>query len=777
MNILEKVRLADGVELIPVQEINDLPEFKDLDYEQDDYVLNKVKSRHRSKIISRDMAMFLKNFEKPSTVVDAIISYAAVVKEDPVQMLEDTHPFIIDLVKSELLVFQWDTTTENIFKTGELFEGYTIIKNIQKIEDTEVYEAFADNENDKHVIIKIGIDKPDQQKVKYNFENEAAILNRLSNEVNPKLIKNGEHNGNTYLILEKIEHTPLLELVGRLRTKLQWKELVRIMKDIVIAYNHLHKEGVYHIDINPRNLLINTAGKIYIIDFGLSGFIENKAHIIPGADYFSPPEVLALYNGGGIPKWSLHCEQYSIAALIYYLYTGKNYINFSFEGEVMRRQLAEEPVRSFKEQGLAPFDELEKILFKCLQKDPKLRYPGLDELIADLDSLHSAEFPAILHREYTLDNLLLYDHTDDLTGALGTEKTIREYFSRGPSCSIFNGGAGIAYFLYRMALHTQSPELISLADIWCNRTKEMTGAEGAYTNKELGFEEKDLEKVSVFNHEPGLHFVQALISSSTGDAATAIQSMGQLLEISKAESSNIDMTMGKSSIVLALASIIKSLPAFFNYDTAAVINYGNSLMDSIWHDKRSTIIGEDYAVKFTGVAHGWAGIIYATLRWYQTAAIPVPDWLEMKIRELYAVREEHNGAVIWKNKINTRYFYYMPGWCNGGAGFVELFTLAAGVFKKAEYLDIAEKIAIDVYSNESMAGDLCCGLAGRCYSLLGLYQATQNEAYYDHASRLLTKSKQVTSFMKTDSLFKGKFGLKLLEIEMEKGNMVSFPCM
>jgi len=777
MNILEKVRLAEGVELIPVREINDLPEFKDLDYEMDDYVLNKVKSRHRSKIISKDMAMFLKKFEKPSTVVDAIMSYATIVKEDPMQMLEDAHPFIIELVKNELLVFQWDDATENIFKAGELFEGYTITKNIQKIEDTEVYEAFADNEDDKYVIIKIGIDKPEQKKIKFNFDNEAAILNRLSNTVNPRLIKQSEHNGYPYLMLEKIEHIPILEHVERLRTKSQFKELVQIMKNIVIAYNQLHQEGVYHIDINPRNLLLNPQGKICIIDFGLSGFIENKTHLIPGADYFSPPEVITMYNGRGVPQWNLYCEQYSIAALIYYLYTGKHYINFSFEGEVMRRQLAEEPVRSFKEQGVPAFDELEKILVRCLQKDPKLRYACLDEIIADFDLLQSSGFPSILKREYVLDNLLLYDHTDDLIGAISTEKTIREYFSKGPSCSIFNGGAGIAYFLYRMALQTANPELISLADIWCNRTKEMTAEENAYTNKELGFEAKDLEEVSVFNHEPGLHFVQALISSSIGDAGTAVHSIGKIVEISKLESSNMDMTMGKSSILLALASIIESLPAFFNFDKTAVINYGNSLMDIIWHDKLSTAISEDYSVKFTGIAHGWAGLIYAALRWHQAADIPVPAWLENKIMELYDVREDHNGPVIWKNKINTRYFYYMPGWCNGGAGFLELFTLAADIFKKAEYIDIAEKIAIDVYNNDSMAADLCCGLAGRSYSLLSLYRATQNEKYYDQAKGLLTKSKQVTTFLKTDSLFKGKFGLNLLEIEMEKANAGSFPCM
>ncbi len=777
MNILEKVRLAEGVELIPIHEINDLPEFKDVDYDADDYVLNKTKSRHRSKIISKDMAMLLRNFEKPSTVVDAIMSYATAVKEDPVQMLEDAHPFIIDLVKNELLVFQWDESVENILKAGELFEGYTIIKNIQKIEDTEVYEAFSDNEDYKNVIIKIGIEKPEQKRIKYNFDNEAVILNGLSNVVNPKLIKHGERDDHPYLIIEKIEHTPLTDYVKRLRDKSQFKELALVMKNIVAAYSQLHKEGVYHIDINPRNLLINTDGKIYIIDFGLSSFIKNKTNYIPAAEYFSPPESITIQQGRSAHHWNSFCEQYSIAAMIYYLYTGKHYIDFSFEGEVMRRQLVEEPVRFFEELGLQPFKELEQILARCLQKDPKLRYPDLDKVIADFDSLQHAKFPNIVRREYALDNLSLYDNTDDLIAKLSSEKTIREYFDRGPSCSIFNGGAGIAYFLYRMALNTKSAELISLADIWSNSVKEMTTREQAYTNKALGFEAKDLEDVSVFNHEPGLHFVQALISSSIGDAGTTMYSMERIIAIGKSDSTNLDMTMGKSSILLALALIVESLPAFVNFDKTFIINYGNSLMDSMWHDKLSTTISDDYSVKFTGIAHGWAGLIYAALRWHQAISASIPAWLEIKIQELYDVREEHDSLIIWKNKINTRYFHYMPGWCNGGAGFLELFLLAADLFKEAKYIDIAEKIAVDVYYNESMAGDLCCGLAGRSYSLLSLYGATQNEKYYDQAKSLLTKSQQVNTFLKTDSFFKGKFGLKLLEMEMDKGNKVSFPCM
>jgi serine/threonine protein kinase len=775
-DILEKMRLAEGVELIPIREINDMPEFKDIEYEADDYVLNKVRSRHRSKIISKDMAMFLKNFEKPSTIVEAVIDYASVVKEDPTQMLADAHPFIMDLLRDELLVFQWDNATGSVFKAGDVFEGYIIQKMIHQIEDTEIYEAHTEGEADKTVILKVGINKNGQDKITHHFDNEAVILKTLSNSVNAKFIAHGERDGNPYIVLEKIENTPLIEYANRLRAKSQFQELVQLMKNIVVAYNQLHKEGVYHIDINPRNILINQEGKIYIIDFGLSCSSDSKTRLVPPLDYFSPPEIL-MFRNGSKRHWDFFCEQYSIAAVIYYLYTGKHPINFSFEGEVMQRQLIEEPVLSFEEQDLAAFDELEQLLKRCLEKKPELRYPDLDEIIAGLDSLQHGKFPEIVQREYALDNLLLYDDTDDLIDVLATEKTIREYFDRGPSCSIFNGGAGIAYFLYRMALCNKSAELISLADVWCNRSKAMSHEESAYINKELGFEAKDVDKISIFNHEPGLHFVQALISSSIGDINTTVKSVEKIIDISKSGSTNQDMTMGKSSILLALASIIESIPALSGFNNDAIIKYGNSLMSDIWDDKISTTISDDYSVKFTGVAHGWAGIIYAALRWHKAIGQPGPVWLENKINELFDVREASNDLIVWKNKINARNYYYMPGWCNGGAGFLELFRFAADIYQKAEYLDIAEKIAIDVSNNPSTTADLCCGFAGRGYALLGLYQSTQNQKYRDQAEALLAKSKQVPSFLKIDSLFKGKFGLKLLETEMDNVNPVLFPCM
>jgi eukaryotic-like serine/threonine-protein kinase len=777
-NILEKIRLAEGVELIPVKEINDLPQLKDIEFDIDDFVLNKPKSRHRSKLVTKDMATLLKQFEKPTTIVDAILSYATSIEQDPTQLLEDAYPFIMDLVKQELLVFNWDSRPVNIFKPGDEFEGYTIIRNIQKIEDTEVFEAFSETAECKNTIIKIGIEKTKEKRLQINFENEALILRHLSNTINPKLISQGQHEEHPYLMIEKIENTPILDHTKRLQRKSEIKELITILKEIVTAYNQLHKEGVLHVDINPRNILITPESKIFIIDFGLSSFTDATYTRMAGIDYFSPPEVISMLNGQRMSKWDLRCEQYSIAALLYYLFTSNHYINFSSDGEEMRRQLLDDPPLSFPVHGLPSFEGLEKIFRKALQKKPEDRYHRLDEMIAELEALDLSSFPAIIQHNYAFDDLSLYNNTDDLIAALGNEKNMREYFNRGPSCSIFCGGAGIAYFLYRLSLHTGSAEMIALADVWNNRTKEMMTEENAFTNKDLQFEEKDVDKISVFNHEPGLHFVQALISNSIGDAGSSLQSIEKLLALSKIETSNLDMTMGKSSILLAMALIFESLPAFFHFDKESIINYGNSYMNHIWQNGSfQKPIQEDYTVKYTGIAHGWSGFIYAALRWHQVTKTPVPEWLERKIEEFIDVREEHKELITWKNKINTRYFHYMPGWCNGSAGFLQFFSMAGGLLKKDAYITIAEKIAVDVYNSPSTEPSLCCGLAGRSYAMLGLYKETKQEKYYDQAKELMLRSKENHSFLKTDSLFKGKFGLKLVECEIEHPETIVFPCM
>ena len=64
----------------------------------------------------------------------------------------------------------------------------------------------------------------------------------------------------------------------------------------------------------------------------------------------------------------------------------------------------------------------------------------------------------------------------------------------------------------------------------------------------------------------------------------------------------------------------------------------------------------------------------------------------------------------------------MPGWCNGSAGQVFLWTAAHQALGENRYLELAEGAAWHVWEKPTVIGNLCCGMAGQSYALLNLYR-------------------------------------------------------
>jgi len=80
-------------------------------------------------------------------------------------------------------------------------------------------------------------------------------------------------------------------------------------------------------------------------------------------------------------------EQYSVAALIYQMWTGVHYLDWSLEREAMLRQIVEAEPVSFQARRVPPWPELEQILRRALHKDPGQRFPDLRALTQALSAL------------------------------------------------------------------------------------------------------------------------------------------------------------------------------------------------------------------------------------------------------------------------------------------------------------------------------------------------------------------------------------------------------
>src|SRR5262249_8074165 len=142
-------------------------------------------------------------------------------------------------------------------------------------------------------------------------------------------------------------------------------------------------------------------------------------------------------------------------------------------------------------------------------------------------------------------------------------------------------------------------------------------------------------------------------------------------------------------------------------------------------------------IPFLGIAHGWAGMLYATLLWCHSARRALPDAVEERLRQLTACGEPIGRGIRWQVKLrrHTRGLQnnYMSGWCNGSAGYVFLWTLAYRTFHDEAYLTLAEKAAWNAWEEAIASDSLCCGLSGGAYGLMNLYRHTGDRRWLYHA--------------------------------------------
>jgi len=116
-------------------------------------------------------------------------------------------------------------------------------------------------------------------------------------------------------------------------------------------------------------------------------------------------------------------------------------------------------------------------------------------------------------------------------------------------------------------------------------------------------------------------------------------------------------------------------------------------------------------------------------------------------------------------------------WCNGAAGFVHLWTLAHSLLDDERFARLARQAAWGAYESAPAGGDLCCGFAGRAYSLLRLHQHT-GEAQWLARARLLADRAAASiqsASLRRDSLYKGEIGVALLAAELDRPEYACMP--
>lgn len=775
MPTTDQFRLPADLILTPVEELP-MEVRKRFVYDKGDYAVTRSRARAPSRIINGSAAELLREFLSPSTVARAIVRFARVRGASPETTLVEAYPLLEQLLAGGLLVADGENAdpTHGELRRGEFAGTWEIIEPIQVSDDGEVHQVKS---GARTAILKIeGCASDSRSATQTAIRREARVLDCLQGTVAPQLIEAGEHEGRCYLAIEWCPGINAQAYAQELHRDNDRGSVLALCRKIAAAYVRLHARGFIHGDVHPRNILVDGPGEVRLIDFGHAVRIgDDDAPGRAGVSFFFEPEfAAAVLDKREVPIAGPAGEQYAVAALLYLLSTGSYYLDFSLEREKLLRQIVTETPRPFADQGIAPWPELEAILARALSKSPSERYATMNAMAAALAdakvTLEASVWSASTSAAHSL--------VERVCSELAVDGTVGMSELGIPKASVFFGAGGIARALYRLALLCDDAAHLAAADVWLTLAENCADSPEAFWDPASDAAVERVGKIAPFHTASGLAAMRALIANAQGDAVGARQATADFtrLAFESTVPESCDLALGRSGALLAAALLGDVLPDD-PPERGELARVGGQMLDALWKElDASPNLARNRPN--LGMAHGWSGYIYAALRFCRTFDHPHPPRVNDRLGEIADLGEPWGRGTLWRWNNYGADNGTMPGWCNGSAGFVQLFTLAHAELKEQRFIESAVGAAWNAWEGGDGNGTLCCGEAGRAYALVTLARHMGEDAQWLARARKLCERAVAAIDQNSEkpySLFKGRVGVALLVADLDRPEAAAFP--
>jgi serine/threonine protein kinase/Tfp pilus assembly protein PilF len=161
------------------------------------------------------------------------------------------------------------------------------------------------------------------------------------------------------------------------------RECVRLVGKVAHAIGYAHQHGILHRDLQPGNILLDAHGEPMVSDFGLAKWLDQESNLTRTLTSLGTPGFIAPEQAEGT-AFSPAADIYSLGAILFYLLVGRPPFVGNNALSVIR-QAAAQPAPKLR--FIAPsFDrDLETVVARCLERDPKARYQNAAALAQDLE--------------------------------------------------------------------------------------------------------------------------------------------------------------------------------------------------------------------------------------------------------------------------------------------------------------------------------------------------------------------------------------------------------
>ena len=207
------------------------------------------------------------------------------------------------------------------------------------------------------------------------FRREARAAAGLSHPNIVAVFDNGSDDGTHYIVTELVDGETLAERLRR-DGPMPPPEAVGAAVDVCHALAAAHERGVVHRDIKPGNVMLLPDGRVKVVDFGIaraagSNTLTGTGEVFGSSAYLSPEQA----SGGSGEQRS---DLYALGCVLYEMLTGKVPFRADTPVATMYLHVTEDPPRPSTVRPVPA--ELEDVVMRCLEKDPKRRFGSAGEL-------------------------------------------------------------------------------------------------------------------------------------------------------------------------------------------------------------------------------------------------------------------------------------------------------------------------------------------------------------------------------------------------------------
>jgi len=277
--------------------------------------------------------------------------------------------------------------------TGQSLGRYHIIERLGEGGMAVVYKAY-DTHLECDVAVKVI--RTEQlapvvlERALKRFEREAKAVARLTHPAIVRVTDYGEYQGSPYLVMPYLPGGTLKQYISE-KGPIDWQQAVRLLVPVADGLQYAHELKVIHRDVKPSNILLTAKSQPMLTDFGVAKIIDEEATqdltgtsaTVGTPEYMAPEQVIS--------KTVDHrADIYALGVVFYEMVTGRRpfeadtpmAVLFKHAGEALPRPSSFRP-------GLP--EQVERVLFKALAKEPANRYQNMEEFASALRKLEVRE--------------------------------------------------------------------------------------------------------------------------------------------------------------------------------------------------------------------------------------------------------------------------------------------------------------------------------------------------------------------------------------------------